>query len=150
MIFRPSCPPEKPLTLAEILNNIYQHFVVGKAPQSRQPTLGGSRGLCQYGMTGCAIGCMVDLKTADRWDGIGSVKSILATHSVWARETFNRYFDGVNPDDLSYLQEAHDGWSTARKRTLGEHMLLAINEVARRNNLPEFSAPVSDADESAV
>lgn len=52
---RPTSRPEKPYTRQEILNRIWQHFIVEKNPRSYNPI----NEVCCYNQTGCAVGCLL-------------------------------------------------------------------------------------------
>lgn len=133
---RPTRPPSSPLTMKQILDNIYQHFVVDKSPKSTKV----DSQYCLYSGSGCAIGCMVDIDTAQAWDNYSDNSSIDALRD---RNVLNTaaYFEGTDIQTLRELQLAHDEFNPEEPGArLSERMLEAINVAAARHGLPGYTA----------
>lgn len=105
---RPTCRPAKPYTLEEVLDKVYQHFVVDKSPQSRSSPTGS----CVYGGTGCAVGCLLTAEDALKWDIAVDVSTITNISSRLPND-YAAYFGNPSTSPLltilQKLQDCHDG-----------------------------------------
>lgn len=89
---------------AEILQLVYRHFVVDKAPRCANQ---GGMGTCIYGQTGCAVGCLLTAEDAERLDRHGGMPVDAVKLSY--PEIYDSYFENHQLPLLTALQRAHDG-----------------------------------------
>lgn len=120
------------MTLQELFDANWQHFVVEKNPQSKKD------GRCMYGGTGCAIGCVMpdELKRfADRgFDDSSSIEALLEH----PRSKAGRWVRNELPEKASNLQGIHDRYIDgygAHGRTFTEWMTDGLKEFAESNGL---------------
>lgn len=125
---RPTHPPEKPYTIKQVLDMMYQHFVVDKAPKSYHRGLhNDGSGSCLYAGTGCTIGCMVTVETAELFDNCGSIMSVLATFPSY----YSNYFERPHLIFLSDCQRLHDSWRD-NKGDFTEYMRAGIERLRKQ------------------
>lgn len=105
---RPTTRPEKPYTAADIptlAKRIYDHFITEGNPKGTT-----SSGMCIYGLTGCAVGCLLTAEDAERVDNLissGTSISYLLPGSDVLQEYFT-YNDENLLDFLTKAQVHHD------------------------------------------
>lgn len=103
---RPTQRPTKPYTNQEIIDRVRQHFITEGNPKCVYSTATGV-GVCVYGRTGCAVGCLMTQEDSDFLDSENSflpVEDMLAYYS----DIYNAYFTKEQVNFLSDLQEWHD------------------------------------------
>jgi hypothetical protein len=93
---RPMNRPEKPYTRQEILDRIKQHFIIEKNPRCT------NKGECVYGLTGCAVGCLMTDEDANRWDNIYRKSDSDITTMSEKSYIYDFYF---NKNDIAFLRE---------------------------------------------
>lgn len=101
---RPSTRPNKPYTIAQMLDMAEQHFVVDKAPKCYLARDNTGFGLCLYTKTGCFVGFMLTEEDADIIEGP------IAEVCRYQPNIYHKYFDY---DSLPFLidgQKLHDNW----------------------------------------
>ena len=96
---RPETRPDKPYTTKEILDRVYQHFVV-----EGNPRCADDRGSCFYRKTGCAVGCLLTAEDAAEWDD----RTFSSIGRVWADPIRAIYFQDDQKELLHALQWGHD------------------------------------------
>lgn len=111
----------------EILNKVYQHFIVEKNPKSTN-----SNGGCCYNGTGCAVGCLLDPIDRELFEtsaGNGLILSICQHNPEMFLKSFRK-------DQLSFLvdlQNAHD--STPSDKLFHEILLKELIDLAAQYSL---------------
>jgi hypothetical protein len=100
---RPTSRPDKPYTIPEIIDKVYQHFILEKNPRC----INNFPMSCVYGLTGCAIGCLMTQEDADFIDNHCHTMIISELESKFP-DIYNVYFKDVNKDFLLGLQQCHD------------------------------------------
>ncbi len=114
---RPLTVPATPYTRQQILEHVYQHFVVERNPRAILDLS------CVYRGMGCAIGCMITSDDAELWDS--KAASIYYISRILSN-SFNKYFHHEDMSLLKSLQDFHDSFegdipfSTAMKNWLKE------------------------------
>lgn len=124
---RPTKVPSKPYTVKQVLDMVYQHFVVDKMPKSVKNPDDRTGGLCCYAGSGCAIGCMLPASTALSWDKCG--KTAIDDIRKILPKSFFQFFNGEHGDMLAELQDTHDGNNDPD--TLAEEMSLTISRLRK-------------------
>lgn len=95
----------------EILNKVYNHFVIQKNPRCVRPTSRSRINACCYSGTGCAIGCLLDHKDRSEWDSLGIYFSSITFNTYTPYqilEKISEYFNLEDYDFLRSLQRVHD------------------------------------------
>lgn len=107
---RPIERPYAPYTLQNIVDHVFQHFVV-----ENNPRCVNDREQCVYGLTGCGVGCLLTQKDGDILDIMSTGQMLGAGWMRGFKENsplvYQLYF-GDSPSILSALetlQSAHDG-----------------------------------------
>lgn len=118
---RPTQRPDKPYTTQEIMQRVYQHFIVEGNPKcASDPS--SPYATCDYGGTGCAVGCLMVEDDASSLDDLlyGSIDAV----SRKLAKTYAVYFTESELSLLYNLQEAHDSSTPA---TLKPRILEVLN-----------------------
>jgi len=103
-----------PLTAPQtVFNHVWRHFVTLANPPSVKNE---DDYQCLYSGTGCAVGCLLPRRVANRWDTFGdtSITAIADYH----HRSFTRYF----AEELEYLlvdlQHIHDDYRRPHSRLI--------------------------------
>ena len=106
---RPTSRPSSPYSISEILDRVHQHFVVEQNPRCTN-----SGGLCIYGSTGCAVGCLFTQADADLIDRLfenPTIRSLMADRSNPHITNLLPHYFSPSPETLTVLtqlQWTHD------------------------------------------
>lgn len=106
---RPLTPPSKPYTIREMLARVEKHFF-----DEGNPRCGGDDFFCYYGLTGCAVGCLMTQEHGDQLDKNGD-QPISEVYD-YCRDIYNQYFTSAHMPFLSELQSWHDNMKTTLSR----------------------------------
>lgn len=122
---RPTSRPTQPYSDTEILDRVYQHFVVEQNP--RCTTSDNDKGHCIYGKTGCAVGCLLTADDALILDTLGTMV-INDVHKMYP-QLYSIYFTERQLWMLRQLQMIHDRTISA---TLADRMKREINRLRQQ------------------
>jgi len=108
---RPTSRPDSPYTLREIVDRVYQHFVVEENPYCVD-----NAGNCIYGRTGCGVGCLLTQEDADHCDTLAKDRSNGAPGNYYTvrgleveiSKMFFAYFPPNVINTLELIQNFHD------------------------------------------
>ena len=104
---RPTTRPAKPMSLQEVFNHVWQHFVIEEEPFCGTFRIDGTLASCNYSSTGCAIGCSLTKEDAEHLDKSFSNISIQGLYARWI--AYPVYFSNdIHIDRLQQLQNIHD------------------------------------------
>lgn len=101
----------------KICENVYRHFFLEKNPRCSQ-----KYGNCIYGETGCAVGCLLTQKDAEKISDSGNLEDVWDKHFT----LLGKYFSVGQYPLLKSLQLAHDE-NTDREKML-KRMLAVFKE----------------------
>jgi hypothetical protein len=134
---RPLTRPEKPYTIREYLDMVYQHFVVDQSPKCvADPTDLAST--CLYTGTGCMIGFILTEKDSE--EVYGDIITMADRPLLYRIMSY--YFDLTNPAVLAFLemcQMTHDsyvpGGSCLSFARYMQGSLMLLSRIAKQLNI---------------
>ena len=99
---RPLARPASPMTVSQVADHIYNHFVTEGNP--RCATTKGSMNFCHYNHTGCAVGCCFTQEDAEEIERRAANFRVPEAR-LECRDIFDIYFENTT-EMYEFLFEA--------------------------------------------